>query len=149
LESSKIGIWEIDLDTQTRSWDERMYHSHGSPPGGGDPSYAEWRGSVHQDDIRAASSTSFRALDEDSEYRSQYRVVMADGRIHHVRNAGSTHVGADGKAKITGISWDVTDDVMMTEQSRTAKAVADQKNAESEDALTGSSEREQQSEAIT
>ena len=44
LESSKIGIWEIDLDTQERSWDERMYHLHGLPPGNGAPQYGEWRG---------------------------------------------------------------------------------------------------------
>ena len=149
LRSSKIGIWEIDLDTQTRSWDERMYHLHGLPPGGGAPSYAEWRRTVHHDDISMASLTLFRALDEDLEYRSQYRIVMPDDSVRHVRNTGSTHVGADGKAKITGISWDVTDDVLMTEQLRTAKAVADQKNIELEDALTGLSEREQQLEVIT
>ncbi len=149
LESSKIGIWEIDLDTQERSWDERMYHLHGLPTGDGGPSYTDWRRTVHRDDIAAASLTLFKALDEDLEYRSQYRVVMPDDSIHHVRNAGSTHVGADGKAKITGISWDVTDDVLMTEQLRSAKAIADEKNAELKKALDGLSEREQQLEAIT
>jgi diguanylate cyclase (GGDEF)-like protein/PAS domain S-box-containing protein len=149
LESSKIGIWEIDLGTQERSWDERMYHLHGVVPAAGSPSYAEWRRTVHRDDIRTASLTLFRALDEGLEYRSQYRIVMPDGSIRHIRNVGSTHTGADGKAKITGISWDVTDDVMMTEQLRAAKAIADQKNTELEEALTGLSEREQQLEAMT
>jgi len=130
LESSKIGIWEIDLDTQHRSWDERMYHLHGMPPGDGGPSYADWRRTVHSDDITTASLTLFKALDEDLEYRSQYRIVMPDGNVRHVRNVGSTHTGADGKAKITGISWDVTDDVLMTEQLRTAKAMAEAKNGE-------------------
>jgi len=134
LESSKIGIWEIDLDTQHRSWDERMYHLHGMPPGDGGPSYADWRRTVHSDDITTASLTLFKALDEDLEYRSQYRIVMPDGKVRHVRNVGSTHTGADGKAKITGISWDVTDDVLMTEQLRTAKAMAEAKNGELADA---------------
>ncbi|KQS96282.1 EAL domain-containing protein [Rhizobium sp. Leaf386] len=149
LESSRIGIWEIDLDSQERSWDERMYHLHGLPPGKGDPTYAEWRKTVHPDDVAAASLTLFKALDEDLEYRSHYRVVMADDSIRHVRNIGSTHVGVDGKAKITGISWDITDDVMMTEQLRSAKATAEQKNRALETALAGLSEREQQLEAIT
>ncbi|CAN7501085.1 EAL domain-containing protein [Pararhizobium sp. LjRoot235] len=130
LESSKIGIWEIDLDTQHRSWDKRMYHLHGMPPGDGAPGYADWRRTIHSDDITTASLTLFKALDEDLEYRSQYRVIMPDGSVRHVRNAGSTHTGADGKAKITGISWDVTDDVLMTEQLRTAKALAEAKNGE-------------------
>jgi diguanylate cyclase (GGDEF)-like protein/PAS domain S-box-containing protein len=130
LESSKIGIWEIDLDTQHRSWDKRMYHLHGMPPDDGGPSYADWRRTIHSDDINTASLTLFKALDEDLEYRSQYRVIMPDGSVRHVRNAGSTHTGADGKAKITGISWDVTDDVLMNEQLRTAKALAEAKNGE-------------------
>nr|WP_075290394.1 EAL domain-containing protein [Pararhizobium arenae] len=149
LESSSIGIWEIDLDSQTRSWDERMYHLHGMPPGSGAPSYADWRATVHPNDFEAATLTLFQALDENQEYRSQYRIVMPGGGIRYLRHVGSTHVGADGKAKITGISWDVTDDVLMNEQLRAAKALAEARNTELKDALDGLSEREQQLEEIT
>lgn len=130
LESSRIGIWEIDLDTQERSWDERMYHLHSLPPGAGEPGYAEWQRTLHPDDLTDAALTLFKALDEGQDYRSQYRVLAPDGSVRHVRNVGTTHAGSDGKAKITGLSWDVTDDVLMTEQLRTAKAVADERNAE-------------------
>ncbi|MDK1384606.1 EAL domain-containing protein [Sinorhizobium sp. 8-89] len=128
LDASKIGIWEIDIATQERTWDDRMFHLHGLT--GGDPTHEKWRATVHPDDIAAVSAALFRSLDEGLEYRSQYRVVMKDGSIRHLRHVGSGHEGADGRAKITGISWDVTDDVLMTEQLRAAKAVADMKNAE-------------------
>jgi len=134
LEASKIGIWEIDLKTQERSWDERMFHLHGLSRNGRDPTYDEWRATVHPDDIGAASSVLLRSLDQGLEYRSQYRVVRPDGGIRHIRNVGSEHEGADGRAKIIGISWDVTDDVLMTEQLRAAKAMADLKNVELADA---------------
>ncbi len=130
LESSKIGIWEIDLETQGRTWDERMYHLHGLPPANGEPTYETWRRTIHPDDIKTASQSLFKTLDEGLEYRSQYRVTMPDGGVRHIRNVGSTHEGPDGKAKITGISWDVSDDVLMTEQLRAAKAMADVKNEE-------------------
>ncbi|WEZ84163.1 EAL domain-containing protein [Rhizobium sp. 32-5/1] len=130
LESSKIGIWEIDLETQGRTWDERMYHLHGMPAETVEPTYEAWRRTVHVDDIKAASLSLFRTLDEGLEYRSQYRVILPDSSVRHIRNVGSTHEGPDGKAKITGISWDVTDDVLMTEQLRAAKAMADLKNEE-------------------
>ncbi|MDQ0319424.1 diguanylate cyclase (GGDEF)-like protein/PAS domain S-box-containing protein [Pararhizobium capsulatum DSM 1112] len=149
LESSSIGIWEIDLDTQERSWDERMYHLHGLAPGSGHPTYADWRSTVHPDELEGVSLTLFRALDENQEYRSQYRIVMPGGGLRHLRHVGSTHVGADGKAKITGISWDVTDDVTMTDQLRAAKALAEARNTELKDALDGLSEREQQLEEIS
>ncbi|WFU48330.1 bifunctional diguanylate cyclase/phosphodiesterase [Sinorhizobium terangae] len=134
LDASKIGIWEIDIATQERSWDDRMFHLHGLVRTGRDPTHAEWRATVHPDDTAAASNALFRSLDEGLEHRSQYRVVMADGSIRHVRHVGSAHDGPDGRAKITGISWDVTDDVLMTEQLRAAKAIADMKNAELADA---------------
>lgn len=130
LDSSNIGIWEIDLNTQARSWDERMYHLHGLPPGDGNPSYKDWHGTVHEDDAEAASLILFKALDESEEYRSQYRIVLPGGAVRYLRHVGSTHVGADGNAKITGISWDITDDVLMTEQLRAAKAIADIRNDE-------------------
>ncbi|MDK1375714.1 MULTISPECIES: EAL domain-containing protein [unclassified Sinorhizobium] len=134
LDASKIGIWEIDIATQERSWDDRMFHLHGLVRTGRDPTHEQWRATVHPDDIAAASIALFRSLDEGLEHRSQYRVVTADGAIRHVRHVGSAHEGADGRAKITGISWDVTDDVLMTEQLRAAKATADMKNAELADA---------------
>lgn len=134
LEASKIGIWEIDLQTQERRWDDQMFHLHGLVPGGRDPSYEDWRSIVHPDDIGPASMALFRSLDEGLEYRSQYRVVLPDGGIRHIRNVGSGHEGADGRANITGISWDVTDDVLMTEQLKAAKAMADLRNAELADA---------------
>ncbi|WEX87859.1 EAL domain-containing protein [Sinorhizobium garamanticum] len=134
LDASKIGIWEIDIATQARSRDDRMFHLHGLSRTGSNPTHEEWRATVHPDDIAAASIALFRSLDEGLEHRSQYRVVMADGSIRHVRHVGSAHEGPDGRAKITGISWDVTDDVLMTEQLRAAKAIADMKNAELADA---------------
>lgn len=134
LDASKIGIWEIDIATQDRSWDDRMFHLHGLARTGANPTHEKWRATVHPDDIAAASAALFHSLDEGLEHRSQYRVVMADGSIRHVRHVGSAHEGPDGRAKITGISWDVTDDVLMTEQLRAAKAIADMKNAELADA---------------
>ncbi|HXV29962.1 MAG TPA: EAL domain-containing protein, partial [Sinorhizobium sp.] len=134
LDASKIGVWEIDIETQQRSWDERMLHLHGLRRNGRDPTYDEWRRTVHVDDVAAASKTLIRSLGEGLEYRSQYRVVLPNGGICHIRSVGSAHEGADGRSKITGLSWDITDDVLMTEQLLAAKAVAEMRNAELADA---------------
>ncbi|WEX79118.1 EAL domain-containing protein [Sinorhizobium numidicum] len=149
LDASKIGIWEIDIETQERSWDDRMFHLHGVAHDGREPSYDEWRAAVHPDDIAAASMTLFRSLGAGIEYRSQYRVVLPDGSIRHIRNVGSGHDGADGRAKITGISWDVTDDVLKNERLRAAKEQVDLQNLELEQALKELSEREQELERLT
>ncbi|MGF6172504.1 bifunctional diguanylate cyclase/phosphodiesterase [Ensifer sp. 4252] len=149
LEASKIGIWEIDQATQERSWDDRMFHLHGLSVHDDEPTYDEWRSTVHPEDVGIAANALFRSLDEGLEYRSQYRVVLADGSIRHIRNVGSGHQGVDGRSKITGISWDVTDDVLKNERLGAAKAQVDQQNLELEQALKGLYEREQDLEKLS
>ncbi|MBZ7920729.1 EAL domain-containing protein [Ensifer adhaerens] len=149
LDASKIGIWEIDVETQQRSWDDRMFHLHGLEAHLEEPTYEEWRATVHPDDIGIAANALFRSLDDGLEYRSQYRVVLPGGAVRHIRNVGSSHRGADGRAKVTGISWDVTDDVMKTERLTAAKAQVDQQNLELEQALKGLYEREQDLELLS
>lgn len=148
LDASKIGVWEIDARTNVHTWDERMNSLHGLLPDQQTRSYPEWRGTLHEDDIATASRTLIRTINEGLEYRSQYRVRHPDGKIRHIRSVGSASDGSSG-ALITGISWDVTEDVLMTEQIRTAKASADAKNAELEDVMRGLFQREQELEATT
>jgi diguanylate cyclase (GGDEF)-like protein len=149
LDASKIGIWEIDVETQQRSWDDRMFHLHGLEAHLDEPTYDEWRTTVHPDDIGIAANALFRSLDDGLEYRSQYRVVLPDGTVRHIRNVGSSHRGADGRAKVTGISWDVSDDVLKNERLSAAKAQVDQQNHELELALKGLYEREQDLELLS
>lgn len=149
LDASKIGIWEIDVESQQRSWDDRMFHLHGLEAHVDEPTYDEWRATVHPDDIGIAANALFRSLDDGLEYRSQYRVLLPDGTMRHIRNVGSSYRGADGRAKVTGISWDVSDDVARNERLSAAKAQVDQQNHELEQALKGLYEREQDLELLS
>ncbi|MFB2550873.1 bifunctional diguanylate cyclase/phosphodiesterase [Ensifer soli] len=132
LNASRIGIWEIDLATQKRSWDNRMLDLHGLAPDNPHPTFEAWRASVHPADMRSASLSLLRTLDDGEEYRSQYRVLRADGSVRHIRTVGSVYRCADGGERMTGIAWDVTDDVSLTEELLSAKALADARNAELE-----------------
>jgi diguanylate cyclase (GGDEF)-like protein len=65
-------------------------------------------------------------------------VFLPDGGIRHIRNVGSL-LTIDGDEKLLGISWDVTEDVLLNErlkaakeESERAKALADAKNTELE-----------------
>jgi diguanylate cyclase (GGDEF)-like protein/PAS domain S-box-containing protein len=129
LDASKIGIWEIELSTGARNWDAQMHRLHGFPENE-TPADDEWRHALHPDDVASAKAEMDVIRAGGNDYRSQYRIRMPDGSWHHIRNVGSRLIGPNGEEKLTGISWDVTEDVLLNEALKAAKEHAEVQNAE-------------------
>ncbi|EYR79542.1 EAL domain-containing protein [Shinella sp. 838] len=129
LDASKIGIWEVELSTGARNWDEQMHRLHGFPENE-TPNDHEWRSVLHPDDVAIARGEMDRIRAGGNDYKSQYRILMPDGNWHHIRNVGSRLTGPNGEDKLTGISWDVTEDVLLNEALKSAKDHAEVQNAE-------------------
>ncbi|WP_421591759.1 bifunctional diguanylate cyclase/phosphodiesterase [Shinella sp. M27] len=129
LDASKIGIWEVELSTGGRNWDAQMHRLHGFPEDE-TPNDDLWREALHPDDIATAKAEMDLIRAGGNDYKSQYRVRMPDGSWHHIRNVGSRLIGPNGEEKLTGISWDVTEDVLLNEALKTAKEHAEVQNAE-------------------
>lgn len=129
LDASKIGIWEFDISTGARNWDAQMHRLHGFPEEG-TPNDQEWRSVLHPEDVATAKAEMDLIRAGGSDYKSQYRILMPDGNWHHIRNVGSRLVGPNGEEKLTGISWDVTEDVLLNEALKSAKEHAEIQNAE-------------------
>jgi len=129
LDASKIGIWEIELASGARNWDAQMHRLHGFSEGA-TPNDHEWRSVLHPDDVATAKAQMDLIRAGGSDYKSQYRILMPDGSWHYIRNVGSRLIGPNGDEKLTGISWDVTEDVLLNQALKTAKEQADIQNAE-------------------
>ncbi|KQS67808.1 hypothetical protein ASG39_05430 [Rhizobium sp. Leaf371] len=129
LECSRFGVWEIDLATRQRSWDDRMYHLHGLATGGGAPGSDGWKVHVHPDDLDEAEDALTETVMFLGRYQSDYRVVLPTG-IRHIRHIGAVNLGPDHRKTVTGISWDITEDVHLTAALREAKALAEARTAE-------------------
>ena len=129
LDASKIGIWEIELATGARNWDAQMHRLHGFPENE-TPQDSAWRAALHPDDAPTAKAEMDVIRAGGNEYKSQYRVRMPDGSWRHIRNVGSRLIGPNGEEKLTGISWDVTEDVLLNEALKSAKEHAEVQNAE-------------------
>ncbi|KQS80717.1 hypothetical protein ASG25_03985 [Rhizobium sp. Leaf384] len=129
LECSRFGVWEIDLFTGARSWDDRMYHLHGLPAGNGTPGADGWKTHVHPDDLPQAEKALNETVLYLERYQTDYRVVVPTG-IRHIRHIGAINTGAGHRQTVTGISWDITEDVRLTEALREAKALAEARTAE-------------------
>lgn len=129
LDASKIGIWEFDFASGARNWDAQMHRLHGFPEGE-TPHDMEWRAALHPDDIESAKAAMDLIRAGGNDYKSQYRIRMPDGSWRHIRNVGSRLIGPNGEEKLTGISWDVTEDVLLNEALKTAKEHAEVQNTE-------------------
>jgi signal transduction histidine kinase/DNA-binding NarL/FixJ family response regulator len=116
LDASKVGVWDFNLDTGVLIWDERMDELYGYPPGARSHDYADWRDRLHPDDLARAEAEFRQAIELGGRYVSDYRLVLPDGGLRHIRAIGAVYRGSDGPSQIVGVNWDVTADVRRNEE---------------------------------
>ncbi len=116
LDASKVGVWDFNLETGALIWDDRMEELYGYPPGSGAHDYADWRDRLHPDDLACAEAEFREAIETRGRYVSDYRLVLPDGGVRHIRAIGAVYRGPAGSAQIVGVNWDVTADVHRNEE---------------------------------
>jgi diguanylate cyclase (GGDEF)-like protein len=124
LETSKVGVWELDLSTGELVWDDRMNELYGYRPGE-KRTYDHWRRRLHPLDFERAEMDFKSAIDAKGRYASQFRILLDDGRMRVIRTVGSVLLSPDSSAKILGLNWDVTSDVALNEALTRSKEQAE------------------------
>ena len=129
--AGKLGMYELDLDTDRLWWDDRSREIFDFPPGEGGTGrdsgdgtgipLVEGMGRLHPEDAPAVAArldvTRGRARGgEPAELRLEYRVVRRDGGHTHVRSDGEVRVGRWGPGgtvatRVVGFLRDVTAEV--------------------------------------
>ncbi|MFC3163568.1 sensor domain-containing protein [Ciceribacter thiooxidans] len=148
MDSADIGIWEVRLDGHVLLWDDRSAALHGRAPSFADDEdrISDWTASIHPDDRERVEAQAFAysciAVTDTTDLN--YRVVLPDGSVRHLRSVGAHSLGEEGESRLTGVVLDVTADAAMTQTLRDAKQTSDIKNAELELALDELSSREQE-----
>jgi len=149
MEASNIGIWEVTGDSGNLFWDKRAAGLHGKAADSEGNRLDDWLNSIHPEDRPAAETHFFNCTCSNTACSEVYRVRLPDGAVRYLRSAGASYRNADGSHRTTGIVWDVTADMVMTQTLRNAKENADIKNAELELALDELSNREQELEELS
>lgn len=149
MDSSNIGIWEIENDTSRCYLDERAASLHGFPMLEQRLLLTEWLTALVSEDRSKAARFFFNCSSGQQTSSEVYRVPAADGAVRYLRSAGSSYVKPDGSYQTTGILWDVTSDMLMAQKLREAKDTTDIKNAELELALQELSSREHELEELS
>ena len=116
LAASEVGVWDVDLETDELLWDERTKALFGFTGQPGPFSEADWAGALHPDDRERAIAEANAAVTGNGRFVTDYRIVLPDGTIRHVRDMAARYQGQDGQRRLVGLVWDVTPDVERQEE---------------------------------
>ena len=116
LAASQVGVWDVDLESDTMIWDERAKALFGVSGRPGPFREADWMALVHPDDRARAAAEAREAVAENGRFVSQYRVLRPDGSIRHIRDMAAVQRALDGSRRLVGLVWDVTPAVEREEE---------------------------------
>ena len=110
LESSGVGIWDMDYSTGKLRWSETLESQYGLSPGRFAGSLEAFLAQVYPEDREALVETVQSAMQTGADFSLSHRVVWPDGTIRWLSGTGRIHLDGDGRPlRGVGISQDVTD----------------------------------------
>jgi PAS domain S-box-containing protein len=130
-QSAGIGIWEHNLRTNERMWDETTYRILGRNPD--DPTTAaNWKAAVHPDDVEHVRSMvdAARASDPsrpEATLSVRFRIIHADGSTRHIQSCAQLVDSEEGR-RLVGVNWDVTGEVKAAEELDVKRCEAEAAN---------------------
>jgi PAS domain S-box-containing protein len=110
LEAGGMGVWDWDTCSNAFEWSSEHFTIMGLKPFSMTPTYQTWADGVHPDDRAAVNAALERAIAERGHYRSEYRIVLPDGRHRWVISRGEAVDRIEGECvRLTGVTVDITD----------------------------------------
>ncbi len=130
VETSKIGIWEMDVEASELIWDRRMLELYGFEGRTAGVTFAEWKDRLHPDDRQAAVEAFWQAAQGSGSYLSEYRIVLENGESKYIRALGTVYSDSLGQRRMVGVDLDVSWDVHLREELIRANRALTQRNGE-------------------
>ncbi len=117
--AARAGVYELKRDGSDVWWSDTMFELYAQSPQDFRPTLPAWLELIHPDDRRSAQSAITTALREQSQLRSQYRIVRPDGSVCHIESLAAVATDSiDAVPRLVGIDLDVTDRVEADERER-------------------------------
>jgi PAS domain S-box-containing protein len=121
LGSSGIAVWSWEIAPNIVESDENCCVLFGLPLGQFPKTVEGFAAKVHPDDRDRVQRETATAIEQRTEYDTEFRVVWPDGTVRSVAARGKVYYGDDGRAlRLTGVTWDVTERRQTEENLRAA-----------------------------
>ncbi len=132
LDSSQIGVWELNTENNDLFWDDRVNELYGYPADGGHRDYTHWERSIHPDDLARVLEETERVTATGDAFQTEYRLLLPGGEVRYVRESAKAYKDPGEPTRIVGVNWDVTADVLLNEDLKRANMLTEARNAELE-----------------
>jgi len=126
LMSSGVGTWSWSVVENSLVWDDYIHPLFGLEPKTFPGRFEDLLHLVHPDDREHVQQVVAKTLEQDAPYDAEYRVVWPDGRVRFLASRGKVYRDAGGNpARMSGVSWDVTDRKKAEELRQQLAAIID------------------------
>lgn len=116
---AKVGSWEWKPDQKEVSWSDEMYRIYGINPENCNIDYGTFTNFIHPEDVNRFERTVEKALEEESSFSTEHRIIRRDGEKRNMLCRGNVVRNEDGKViKMIGTGQDITEQKEKEERLR-------------------------------
>ncbi|MBI5178838.1 MAG: PAS domain S-box protein [Nitrospinae bacterium] len=124
---ARLGNWDWDIVNNTLAWSDEIYRIFGLAPREFGATYEAFLETVHPDDRQAVANGVTGALEGETHYNIDHRIVLRDGSIKFVHEQAEVYRGTGGApVRMVGTVQDVTERKAAEEELIRAKEEAEQ-----------------------
>lgn len=107
--AANVGDWDWDIPAGTVHWSEEMEAIHGLAPRSFPGTFAKWIEAMHPDDRHRAISAAMAAIENKSDYDTEYRTPRPDGSVYWTAARGTVKCSSSGEpVRMVGMCMDIT-----------------------------------------
>ncbi len=132
IDISGIGIFETDFEAGTSEWDEGMRRIFEVETDRDVHVGGFWESKLHPEDRARTLAYVAAKIAELKPFTDNYRIIARDGSTRYIRSNSLPFKDHDGRLKMIGVNWDVTEDQRLRQELEQQKTLAEARNAELE-----------------
>lgn len=107
---ASLGSWEWDVATGTVEWSDEVYRIYGRDPAMLAPNFESYLEAVHPDDLKRVEQITRTAVDQESSFEFEHRIVRPSGEVRTIAARGKAVMDEKRElVKMIGTAQDVTE----------------------------------------
>ena len=110
MKATNAGIWDYDMQTNTNTWSEEVWHLYGLKPNSGESSYETWMNTIVPEDRERVEMAVQEADKTGGEFSCRWRILDPDGKERWLLSKGSPVKNSKGTiVRYAGLVIDITE----------------------------------------